>query len=65
MGESRFAVVFVDREGRHEKDAALGHRIEQFGPLIQIAAVLDRIDAGLDRNLQSAAAQRVAHHPTI
>ncbi len=50
MRQGRFAVKIVYRKGRHEEDAALGHRIEQFGLFVEVTAVLDRIDAGLDRN---------------
>ena len=32
--------------------------------LVEIAAVLDRIDARLDRDAQPGAAERVAHHAT-
>ena len=55
----------VNREGRHEEDAALRHHVEQLGLLVQVAAMLDRVDAGLDRNAQPAAAQRMAHDPAI
>jgi predicted dithiol-disulfide oxidoreductase (DUF899 family) len=65
MRQGRFAVIFVDREGRHEEDAALGHLVERFRLLVEITAVLDRIDAGLDRDAQPTTAQRVAHHAAI
>jgi hypothetical protein len=58
-------VVFVDRKGRQEKDAALRHHVEQFGLLVEIAAMFDRVDAGLDRDAQPAAAERMTHDPAI
>ena len=65
MRQRGFAVEVVDREGRHEDDAPLRHSVEEFGLLGEIAAVLDRVDAGLDRNAQSAAAERVAHDAAV
>ena len=65
MRQRRFAVELVHRKGRHEKDAALRHHVEQFGLLVEVAAVLDRIDAGLDRDAQPAAAQRMTHDAAI
>ena len=61
----RFAVVFVDQQRRHEKDAALGHLFEMARVLVEIAAVLDRVDAGLDRDVEPAPAERVAHHAAV
>ena len=39
--------------------------VEQFRLLVEIAAVVDRIDAGLDRDAQAAAAERMADHPAV
>ena len=61
----RFAVVFVDQQGRHKNDAALRHPVEMARVLVEIAAVVDRIDAGLDRDVEPAAAQRMADHPAV
>src|SRR5579875_3958945 len=61
----RFAVIVVDREGRHKENAAFGHRVEQLGLLVEIAAVLDRIDPGCDRDPKASAAERMAHDAAV
>src|ERR1051325_6205250 len=61
----RFAVVFIDEQRRYEKDAALGHAFEMTRILVEIAAVLNRSDAGLDRDVEPAPAERVAHDSTV
>ena len=65
MRQRRFAVEVVDRKGRHKEDAALRHRVEQFGLLVEVAAVLYRIDAGLDRDAQAPSAERVTHDAAV
>ena len=65
MRLGRFAVVFVDEQGRHEKDTALGHAFEMARVFVEIAAMFDRIDPRVDRNVEPAAAQRVAHDPPV
>jgi hypothetical protein len=40
MRQGRFAVVFVDCEGRHEKDTALRHHVEQLRLFVEVAAML-------------------------
>ena len=42
---------------------ALGHPVQMARVLVEITAVLDRVDAGLDRDVEPTAAQRMAHHP--
>src|SRR5215472_6134343 len=65
MRQRRLAMEVVDREGRHKEDATFRHRVQQFGFFIEIAAVLDRVDAGLDRDAQPAAAERMAHDAAV
>ena len=65
MRQRRFAVEIVNRKGRHKKDAALRHHVEELGLLVQVAAVLDRVDAGLDRDAQAASAERMAHDAAV
>ena len=40
------------RERRHEHLSLLGHALEQVGPLVEVHPVLDRVDAGVDRELE-------------
>ena len=65
MRQRRLAVEIVNRKGRHKEDAALRHRVEQFGLLVEVAAVLDRVDPGLDRNAQAPAAKGVTHDTAV
>ena len=64
VGRRRFAVVLVDRQRRDERDPALRHHRNQLTILVEVAAVLDRVDAGFDRHAQPGPAHRVAHDPT-
>src|SRR5260221_6407485 len=61
----RFAVVFVDEQRRHEKDAALGHAFEMAGILVEVTAMLDRIDPGIDRDVETAPAQSMTHDSAV
>ena len=61
----RFAVVFVNQQRRHEKDAALCHSFQMPRVLVEVATMLDRIDAGIDRNVEAAPAQCVAHDAPV
>jgi hypothetical protein len=61
----RFAVKVVDRKRRHKKDALARHHVEQFRLLVEIAAMVDRIDPGLDGNPQPAAAERMTDHAAV
>ena len=61
----RSAVVLVDEQRRHKKDAALGHALEMARVLGEITAVLDRIDAGLDRNVEASPAECMAHDAAV
>ena len=61
----RFAVVFVNQQRRHKEDAALGHAFEVARVFVEVAAMLDGIDAGLDRDVEPAPAERMAHDPPV
>src|SRR5215472_12270412 len=65
MRQRGFAVEAVHRKSGHEKDAAPRHRLEQLGFLVQVTAVLNRIDARLDRGAQTTAAERMTHHTPV
>ena len=58
----RLAMILVDRQGRDEEDVALGHHRDQLSVLVEVAAVLDRIDPRLDRDAQPGSTEGVAHH---
>src|SRR5204863_368803 len=61
----RSAVVLVNEQRRHKKDAALRHALEMARVLGEITAVLDRIDAGLDRNVEASPAECMAHDAAV
>src|SRR5499427_5749368 len=58
---ARLAMVLVDGEGRHEEHATLRHHRDQLRFLVEVAAVLDGIDAGLEGDAQAAPTEGVAH----
>ena len=62
VGGLRLAVVLVHGQRGDEEGAALGHHRDELGILVEIAAMLDRVDAGLERQAQAGAAERMAHH---
>ena len=55
--------VVEGRQGRDEDDAALGHPVEELGGAVERQAVLDGVDALLDRDPGAAEALRVGRHP--
>src|SRR5579864_6000411 len=61
----RFAVELVDQKRWDENDAARCHQVEVSRVLIEVTAMLDRIDAGFDRDVEASPAKRMAHHPPI
>src|SRR5215470_8937998 len=58
---ARLAVIFIDGEGGHQEHAALRHHRDQLRLLVEIAAVLDGIDAGLEGDAQAPSTEGVAH----
>src|SRR5690349_9760694 len=64
VGRRALAMVDVHREGGHEEGALDRHLAEQGRVLVQIAPVLDRVDARGQRGAEPGAAERVTHHPT-
>jgi hypothetical protein len=48
----RFAVVVVDQHRRYEENVTRRHLVDQVRMLVEIGAVLDRVDPGLDRDFE-------------
>lgn len=49
VGSLALAVVDVHEEGGHDERTLPGHPVQEVRVLVEVAPVLDRIDAGLDR----------------
>src|SRR4029077_993693 len=64
VGRGALAMIDVHGEGGHEEGALDRHLAEQGRVLVEVAPVLDRVDARGQRGAQPGAAERVTHHPT-
>ena len=58
----RLAVVLVHEQRGREERGVRGHHRDQLGVLVEVAAVLDGVHAGLQRHAQAGAAEGMAHH---
>src|SRR2546425_2190437 len=64
VGRCALAVILVDEQRRDEERALARHPLEVLRVLVEVATVLDRIDAGHERGVEPGTAKRVAHHAT-
>jgi hypothetical protein len=62
VGRRALAVIHVDEQRGDEERALARHSPQMLRVLIEVAAVLDRIDPGHECCVESGTTERMAHH---